>query len=98
MPLENVILVLDEGNVLTVPEEYVNEGTIGDYGVICGNEKNKKAVYVAKSTACAYLKSNKRPFWGIIIWNNAFLKYDQEGFQQILFVGVTYSSYRSYMN
>ena len=27
----------------------------------------------------------------MISWNNAFLKYDQEGFQQILFVGV-YSS------
>jgi len=57
-------------------------------GIIVGNEDNSQAIYVAKSSACAFLQSNKRPIWGMIQFNNAYLKYDQQGFQQILFVGV----------
>jgi hypothetical protein len=80
----------NKGNSFTVPEEYIVNGTIGDLGVLCGNEVNSSAIYVAKSTACAHLKSNNRPIWGMIMFNNAYLKYDQVGFQQILFVGVTH--------
>lgn len=81
-------------NTLKVPESYVTEGTIGDVGVVCGNENNPDAVYVAKSSPCAFLESNKRPIWGMMSWNNAFLMYDQEGFQEMLFVGVTILLFR----
>lgn len=80
-------------NAFTVPDEYVDNGTIGDIGVLCGNEANSSAVYVAKSTACAHLKSNNRPIWGMMMFNNAFLKFDQVGFQQILYVGVYILNY-----
>ena len=43
------------GNTLLIPEVYVTDGTIGDLGVVCGNEDNADAVYVAKSTPCAFL-------------------------------------------
>lgn len=73
---------------MSIPEQYVINGTIGDLGVVCGNEQQPNVSYVAKSTACAHLQSNKRPIWGMMMFNNAFLKYDQTGFQQILFVGI----------
>lgn len=69
------------GNTLKVPEKYVSDGAIGDLGIICGNEKKDEVVYIAKSTPCAFLESNKRPIWGIIVFNNVFLKFDQQGFQ-----------------
>ncbi len=75
-------------NVLTVPATYITDGVLGDVGIIIGNENNPSAIYTAKSVACAFLQSNKRSIWGVMIFNNAFLKYDQYGFQQILFVGV----------
>jgi hypothetical protein len=74
-----------------VPLIYVTQGVIGDLGLIVGNENAPSAVYTAKSAACAFLQSNKRSIWGVMIFNNAFLKYDQYGFQQILFVGVRLS-------
>lgn len=80
------------GSTMTVPSTYIVNGTIGDLGVIVGNENNNSLVYVAKSSACALLQSNFRPIWGAIIFNNAFLKYDQEGFQETLFVAVTTSN------
>ncbi len=83
-------LHLISGNQFTVPEEYIINGTIGDLGVFCGNEANASTNYVAKSTSCAHLKSNNRPIWGMMMFNNPFLKYDQVGFQQILYVGVIY--------
>lgn len=86
--IANVKSLNNKGNILEIPEKYVTEGTIGDLGVVCGNEASSSAIYIAKSTPCAYLQSNKRPIWGMIMFNNAFLKYDQEGFQQILFVGI----------
>lgn len=64
-------------NTLTIPEVYQKEGTIGDVGVAAGNIFDKEVVFIAKSIACAFLESNKRPIWGIMVWNNAFLKYDQ---------------------
>ena len=76
-----------------IPEQYVTDGTIGDIGVVCGNENNPNAVYVAKSTPCAFLESDNRPIWGMMSWNVPFLKYDQEGFQQNVFVGVCFSLY-----
>ena len=82
---KNIIIL---GNILQIPEIYVSEGTIGDLGVVCGNEENAAATYVAKSTPCAFLESNKRPIWGMISFNNAFLKYDQGGFQELVFVGI----------
>lgn len=45
-------------------------------------------MYIAKSTPCAFLESNKRPIWGVVIFNNFYLKYDQQGFQEMLFVGM----------
>jgi hypothetical protein len=80
----------NSGNEFTVPEQYIINGTIGDLGVLCGNEANASTNYVAKSTSCAHLKSNNRPIWGMMMFNNAYLKYDQVGFQQILYVGVLY--------
>jgi hypothetical protein len=43
---------------------------------------------MAKSTPCAFLTSNKRPIWGAIIWNVFTFKYNNEGFQEMLFVGL----------
>ena len=80
------------GNSLTVPDIYVKNGLIGDLGVIVGNEENSDLEYVAKSNACAVLQSNNRPIWGSIMFNNAFLEFNQVGFQQNLYVGVIYSS------
>ena len=67
---------------------YTKEGVIGDLGVICANEEKDEAVYIAKSASCAFQMSDKRPIWGEITWNNPYLRYDQEGFQQVLHVGV----------
>lgn len=71
-----------------VPQQHIKDGVNNaDLGILVANEQNNtKAPYIAKSTSCAFLKSNNRPIWGIIIWNQLNLKYDQEGFQQILFV------------
>jgi hypothetical protein len=77
-----------------VPRLYVTEGVIGDLAVLVSNEQNPQAIYVAKSSACAFLQSTKRPIWGMMQFNNAYLKYDQQGFQQILFVGVLFASFR----
>ncbi len=76
------------GNVLTIPEIYQTEGTIGDIGIVVGNEFREDVEYIAKSLPCALLKSNNRPIWGIMVFNNAFLKYDQHGFQNMLFVAI----------
>lgn len=43
---------------------------------------------MAKSTACALLKSTNRPIWGVMIWNNLYLEYDQVGFQKVVYVAV----------
>jgi len=72
--------LIDEGNVLNIPFTYVTQGTIGDVGIVVGNE-NTTGQYVAKSTPCAFLLSNKRPIWGAIIWNINSFKYSTNGFQ-----------------
>ena len=66
----------------------MDDGAIGDLGIVCGNENSPDAVYVAKSVPCAFLESTKRPIWGMMSWNNAYLMYDQAGFQEVVFVGV----------
>lgn len=43
---------------------------------------------MAKSTPCAFLASNRRPIWGVIIWNVNSFKYNNQGFQEMLFVGL----------
>ena len=68
-------------NALTIPVVYVDNGTIGDLGIVVGNENMQDAVYIAKSTPCAFLESSRRPIWGMIMFNNVYLKYDQGGFQ-----------------
>lgn len=68
-------------NTLNINEKYVTEGVVGDVGVVVGSEAKEDAVYIAKSLTCAFLESNKRPIWGILIWNTLFLKFDQVGFQ-----------------
>lgn len=75
------------GNVLTIPYLYVTQGAIGDIGIVVGSE-NTTALYVAKSTPCAFLASNKRPIWGAVIWNINSFKYSTEGFQEMMFVGL----------
>jgi len=70
----------------------VSQGVIGDLGILVSNE-NSTTQYVAKSTACALLKSSNRPIWGAMIWNIQFLEYDQVGFQKIVYVAVKYVSY-----
>lgn len=71
-----------------IPQKYVTEGVQdADLGIVVANERNNtKATYIAKSVSCAYLKSNKRPVWGVMVWNDLNLKYDPEGFQELLFV------------
>lgn len=83
----NVRIFLILGNILTVPSSYVTAGVVGDLGVLVSNE-NSTTQYLAKSTACALLKSNNRPIWGVMIWNNQYLEYDQVGFQKVLYVAV----------
>ena len=75
-------------NTLKINEKYVTEGVVGDVGVITGSETKEDAVYIAKSLACAFLESNKRPIWGILIWNTLFVKYDLVGFQEMIYVAV----------
>lgn len=69
-------------------QEYESTGIAAELGLVIGNENNPQENYVAKSTSCALLSSTKRPVWGMVMWNNPFLKFDQIGFQQVLFVGV----------
>lgn len=77
------------GNILKIPSAYVTQGVVGDVGVVVGNEI-VSALYMAKSTPCAFLTSNKRPIWGAIIWNvnTTAFKYNAEGFQEMLFVAL----------
>lgn len=72
---------------MTIPSIYVTQGTTGDVGVVVGSE-NTTGLYMAKSTPCAFLASTNRPIWGAIIWNVNSFKYNNEGFQQMLFVGL----------
>lgn len=55
IPHLHVFFGLISGNSLSIPEKYVTNGTIGDLGVVCGNEANQNVVYIAKSTPCAFL-------------------------------------------
>jgi hypothetical protein len=68
---------------------YVTTGINADLGIMVSNE-NTDNVYVAKSTSCILLKSNNRPIWGVMVWNNRFLEYDQVGFQKIVYIAVHY--------
>ena len=53
-----------------------------DIGIIIADEvNNTQATYIAKSAACAFLSSTNRPIWGVMVWNDLLLKFDQEGFQ-----------------
>lgn len=75
---------------MTIPDQYVKTGIDkADIGILVGDEKGTDTVnYIAKASSCAYLASNKRPIWGVIIWNAKNLKYDQEGFQETVFVAL----------
>lgn len=64
--------LFESGNILTVPMAYVTTGVVGDLGILVANE-NSTTQYIAKSTACALLKSNNRPIWGVMIWNINYL-------------------------
>lgn len=77
-----------QGHSFAVPREYESDGVIGDMGIFVGSEIKPKQPYVAKSQHCVLLNSTQRPVWGAVIWNEPFLKSDQAGFQQTLFVGV----------
>lgn len=87
---QNCTNPLTVGSTLTVPSQYVSQGVPkADIGIIIGDETNPDgAVYIAKSASCAYLASNNRPIWGVMIWNSKNLKFDQEGFQEIVFVSL----------
>ena len=58
-------------NILTVPRSHVAEGRVGDLKVLASNEENIEAIYVAKSSACAFLQSTKRTIWGMMQFNIA---------------------------
>jgi hypothetical protein len=64
---------------LTFPSRYVTEGVArADLGILIGDEANPAGQsYIAKSAPCANLLSNKRPIWGIMVWNSKNLRYDQ---------------------
>ena len=76
------------GNALSIPATYINDGVTGDVGIMVGNEPSSSVSYIAKSTSCAFLASNKRPIWGMIFWNNENLKYDQQGIQQLFYIAI----------
>jgi hypothetical protein len=71
----------------------VTNGVVGDLGMMVANENSAKE-YVAKSTSCILLKSNNRPIWGVMIWNNKFLEFDQVGFQKIVYIAVMLRIFR----
>lgn len=49
-----------------------------DIGIVIADEVNNTAAsYIAKSSSCAYLASNNRPIWGVMVWNDLLLKFDQ---------------------
>ncbi len=73
--------LFNEGGEFNVSENYIVNGTIGDVGILVGNEIRAEVIYVAKAAACAFLKSNNRPIWGMVMFNNRYLKFDQVGFQ-----------------
>lgn len=58
---------------LSVPFNYMTTGTIADLGIFVTNEANPVVPYVAKSSPCTLLKSNNRPIWGYMFWNNLYL-------------------------
>jgi hypothetical protein len=64
-------------------------------GVIVGSEANENVGYTAKSLICAYLQSDNRPIWGIMVWNTLYLKFDQVGFQEMVFVAVNIHLFRT---
>ncbi len=66
---------------------------IGDLGIIVGNEDNSQT-YVARSISCALLKSNNRPIWGAMIFNNRNLGFSQIEFQKTVSVAVPLFSFR----
>lgn len=75
---------------MVIPDQYVSQGVPKtDIGIMIGDEANPEgAVFIAKSASCVYLASNNRPIWGVMIWNTKNLKYDQEGFQEIVYVAL----------
>jgi hypothetical protein len=80
---------LNSGSNVNFNPAYVTTGVIGDLGIMVANE-NSDTLYLAKSTACILLASNNRPIWGVMVWNNKFLEYDQVGFQKVVYVAVSY--------
>jgi hypothetical protein len=78
------------GSTITIPDQYIRNGIPKtDLAIMISDETNPDgAVYIAKSASCAYLASNNRPIWGVMIWNSKNLKFDQEGFQEIVFVSL----------
>lgn len=81
-------LWLNLGNILAVPPKYATTGVIGDLGILVSNEDNNET-YVARSTSCTLMKSNNRPIWGVVIFNNRNLGYGQIQFQKVVSVAVT---------
>ena len=79
---------INAGGNMNIPVEYQTKSVEGDLGIIVGSEDDPNNNYVAKSISCVQLESSKRPIWGMVMWNNPYLQYDQVGFQQILFIGV----------
>lgn len=86
----NVILLIFVGGKIVVPAKYGpdGEGVIGDLGIIVSNEYDIDFYFVAQAKICSYHPFNSRPIWGMINWNNAYLKFDQRGFQDLVFAGI----------
>lgn len=73
---------------IPVPSNYITEGVIADLGVFVESVNEPKADFVAQAGPCAFLVSDFRPVFGIVRFNNPFLRFDREGFQQMVFIGV----------
>ena len=78
----------NESNVI-IPGKYGKNGVNADLGIMVANEDFDRLTYVARSAPCVLQKSDKRPIWGIVIWNNPKLPNNQVDFQKIVYVAVT---------
>ena len=86
------------GNTLKIPTIYKTLGVDADIGIVVGTENVPSAIYVAKSTTCTIQKSDKRPIWGIIVFNLAKVRNDRQGFQEQVYTAVNNISIFSFMN
>lgn len=71
-----------------MPSNYQTVGVEADIAIMVGNVKDDAIDFIAKSVPCSYQLSSNRPQFGMVVWNNKNLKFDQQVIQQLIFVGV----------